>query len=52
MASAGFELSISAVKRLQNYVLDRTATGIGRLYYRRGIFGLISLVSLQFALKC
>ena len=31
MLSAGFEPAISATKWLQNYALDRTATGIGIL---------------------
>jgi len=29
MSSAGFETAIQAIKRLQIYALDRTATGIG-----------------------
>jgi hypothetical protein len=29
MSSAGFEPAIPAIERSQNYVLDRTATGIG-----------------------
>jgi hypothetical protein len=33
MASTGFELAILAIKRLQTYVLDRTATRSGLLLY-------------------
>jgi len=32
MNSAGFEPKIPAIKRLQTYALDRTATAIG-IYY-------------------
>jgi hypothetical protein len=31
MPSAGFEPAIPAIKQLQMYALDRTATGIGHL---------------------
>jgi len=31
MPSAGFELAIPGIKRLEKYVVDRTATGIGSL---------------------
>jgi hypothetical protein len=33
MPSAGFETAIPAIKRLQTYALDRTATRIGILMY-------------------
>ena len=33
MPSAGFEPAIPAIKRLQTYALDRTATEIGSKYY-------------------
>jgi hypothetical protein len=32
MPSAVFELAIPAIKTLQTYTLDRTATGIGTLH--------------------
>ena len=44
MPSAGFEPAIPAIKRLQTYTLDRTATGIGHfvdncLFWRITVVG-------------
>jgi hypothetical protein len=35
MPSVGFEPAIPAVKQLQTYALDRTATGIGPEYHNK-----------------
>jgi len=37
MPAAGFEPTISAGERLQNYALDRAATGTG-IYFILGVF--------------
>ena len=36
MSSAGFEPATQAIELLQNYALDRTATGIGQRFVSYG----------------
>jgi hypothetical protein len=43
MPSAGFETAIPATKGPQNYVLDRTATGIGLTYITSSLIISLSL---------
>jgi hypothetical protein len=49
--SAGFELIIPAVERLQTYAFDRAATGISSLYVIRIKFNLPNVNSTRYVLE-
>jgi hypothetical protein len=45
MLSEGFEPAIPAIERLQTYVLDGVATGMGETMHTKAGFYIIKLVS-------